>query len=262
MGKCANCQRSSFLLKKANCVVCGKEGCEQCFTFLFRILDEFCYPREDVYVCSKKCFESFATLIEEQITPDEITVENIIPPYHYLVERAIFSNSNLKLSTKSQSYAQKKKQPHIWFLKKHVSRYDLEGLGKHFDNVIENTSNPLWQRLYRHIRLIQAKHYETLHEFENAAKIYRDFRMYEEAGKVRGKRNEFVVRKTDISLNLNALLQQVKDGGIVAIYRCPHCNGKLKISNKSTLNSIRTCEHCGSEIEAMDLADFLKTALS
>ena len=71
-----------------------------------------------------------------------------------------------------------------------------------------------------------------------------------------------MVKKKDVSINLNALLQQVKDGGLVAIFRCPHCGGKLKVSDKTTLNSLKYCEHCGSEIESIDLADFLKTVLS
>lgn len=66
----------------------------------------------------------------------------------------------------------------------------------------------------------------------------------------------------DISVDLNVLLKQVKDGGIVAVYRCPHCGGKLKIGKDTSLKSLETCEHCGSEIEAMVLADFLRVALS
>ena len=43
---------------------------------------------------------------------------------------------------------------------------------------------------------------------------------------------------------------------------CPFCGGKLKVNKNSTLDSLKICEHCGSEIESMDLADFLKTALT
>ncbi|MCJ7423499.1 phage terminase large subunit family protein [Candidatus Bathyarchaeota archaeon] len=70
------------------------------------------------------------------------------------------------------------------------------------------------------------------------------------------------MKTTNVSVNLNALLQQVKDGGIVAVYRCPHCGGPLKVGKDTNVESLRTCEHCGSEIEAVDLADFLRSALS
>jgi DNA-directed RNA polymerase subunit RPC12/RpoP len=48
----------------------------------------------------------------------------------------------------------------------------------------------------------------------------------------------------------------------VAVYRCPHCGGKLKIDKDARMDKLRVCEYCGSEIETMDLADFLRTALS
>jgi DNA-directed RNA polymerase subunit RPC12/RpoP len=63
-------------------------------------------------------------------------------------------------------------------------------------------------------------------------------------------------------VDLNSLLKQIAEQGIVAVYRCPHCGGKLKIGKETSETNLRICEHCGSEIETMDLADFLKTALS
>jgi DNA-directed RNA polymerase subunit RPC12/RpoP len=86
--------------------------------------------------------------------------------------------------------------------------------------------------------------------------------MYEDAGRVRAKSSELVIRKTDVSLDLNTLLQQIKEGGIVAVYRCPHCSAALKIGSKTDSGSLRKCEHCGNEIEAMDLVQFLKAALT
>jgi transcription initiation factor IIE alpha subunit len=97
----------------------------------------------------------------------------------------------------------------------------------------------------------------------DAAKIYEEqLKMYEEAKLLREKDKQMIVKRTEVSINLNELLKQIKDGGIVAVYRCPNCNGTLKINNKTSLKSLKTCEHCGSEIETVDLADFLKTALS
>jgi uncharacterized protein with PIN domain len=107
-----------------------------------------------------------------------------------------------------------------------------------------------------------AQNLEKCGRTQDAARVYEDLRMYDKSRELREKDRQILVKKTDVSINLNALLQQVKDGGLVAIFRCPHCGGKLKISEKTTLNSLRTCEHCESEIESMDLADFLKTALA
>ena len=97
----------------------------------------------------------------------------------------------------------------------------------------------------------------------DAAEIYeKKLKMYDKARLLRQNEKHVVVKTTDVSINLNELLKQVKDGGIVAIYRCPHCNGTLKVNDKTSLKSLKTCEHCGSEIETLDLADFLKTAIS
>ena len=96
----------------------------------------------------------------------------------------------------------------------------------------------------------------------DAATIYEEkLKIYDKARLLRQNEKQSIVKHTDVSVNLNELLKQVKDGGVVAIYRCPHCNGTLKVNNKTSLKSLKICEHCGSEIETVDLADFLKTAL-
>jgi DNA-directed RNA polymerase subunit RPC12/RpoP len=71
-------------------------------------------------------------------------------------------------------------------------------------------------------------------------------------------RQEVVLR----TLDLNELIRQVREEGIVVVYRCPNCGGKLKISKDTNVEALKVCEHCGSEIETVDLADSLRTALS
>jgi transcription initiation factor IIE alpha subunit len=56
-------------------------------------------------------------------------------------------------------------------------------------------------------------------------------------------------------------LHQVKDSGIVAVYRCPHCSANLKVGKDTSMESLQKCAHCGSEVETMDLTDFLEKAL-
>jgi DNA-directed RNA polymerase subunit RPC12/RpoP len=265
MGRCPNCEKRKLVLKTVYCTSCGKEGCDDCFTFLFNIIDNNISIKDSWYVCSQECFEKAVEYFEKRISPKEILADGQMPPLTFFVEHAILSKY---YSAQKDAHVVKqainrlrKKEYHVYFSKTYPSQlpYWLDDK-KYF--LTENPNNPLWERLAKYVRVIQAKHYVTLREFENAAKIYKSLGMYEEAGKVRAKRDELNVKRTDVSLNLNALLQQIKDGGIVAIYRCPNCGGKLKVGSKTTLNSLRTCEHCGSEIEALDLAEFLKTALS
>jgi hypothetical protein len=251
MGICPNCGRKKVFLQKAKCRICGKLGCEECFNFLFRVIDRNSAFDDPWYSCSETCFEKISSQIENHISPNEIIAEPKMPPVRFFVEREILGQ-----------YTPKGSSSFMGQIMNRIDNKELYIAFNRYPNSAPPHDNVLWNRLAKCVQLVQASHFETLREFENAAEIYKSLGMYEKAGKTRAKRDEVTVKKTDISFNLNALLQQVKDGGIVAIYRCPHCNGKLKVGGKTALNSLRTCEHCGSEIEAVDLVDFLKTALS
>jgi DNA-directed RNA polymerase subunit RPC12/RpoP len=128
----------------------------------------------------------------------------------------------------------------------------------------DSTGKPLWtyRNFHDKAKSTLAQNLERCGRVQDAAKIFEELRMYDKARELRERDRHIIVKKTDVSVNLNILLQQVKDGGIVAIFRCPHCGGKLKIDNKTTLNSLKVCEYCNSEIDTMDLADFLKTVLT
>lgn len=84
----------------------------------------------------------------------------------------------------------------------------------------------------------------------------------DKARELREKNRQVIVKRVDVAVDLNSLLQQVKDGGIVAVYKCSHCGAKLKIGGNTRTENLTVCEHCGNKIETMELADFLKDALS
>jgi len=86
--------------------------------------------------------------------------------------------------------------------------------------------------------------------------------MYEKAGQLKQKQKQVVVKQVVVSVDLNNLLQRIKDGGIVVVYRCPNCGGNLKIGKEAAIESLRVCPYCGLGIRATDLVDFLRTALS
>jgi rubrerythrin len=129
---------------------------------------------------------------------------------------------------------------------------------------MDSSNKPIWQseNSVRNARTALAQNLERCGRTLDSAKEYENLRQYDKAKELREKDRHIVIKKTDISLNLNALLQQIKDNGLVAVYRCPHCGGKLKVDKNADISKLKVCEHCGSEIESMDLADFLKTALS
>jgi hypothetical protein len=247
MSKCPNCPKKGQRHRK--CIVCQKEGCEGCFTFLFGITNKRKMRLQNVYSCSQNCIDILTKNIEEQTPDSMIKADGPLTAINALIENLVLkAESGLHFNDYVNNEIQNKNTILVFF--------------HPMDYLKENQNNPLWKNLSKYAQLVQARHYETMREFENAAQIYKSLEMYEAAGRVRGKKNELIIKKTNISVDLNSLLEQIKAGGIVAVYRCPHCSATLKISNKTNSGSLRTCEHCGNEIEAMDLAEFLKTALS
>ena len=119
--------------------------------------------------------------------------------------------------------------------------------------------HPYYTLFYQKGRLALAENLERCGRTQDAANIFESLQMYDKARELRNQDRHILVKNTTVSVNLNSLLQQVRDGGIVAVFRCPHCGGKLKVNKESTLDRLRICEHCQSEISTIDLTDFLKT---
>jgi len=129
---------------------------------------------------------------------------------------------------------------------------------------LDSSNQPFWmaQKSSYSAKLALAQNLERCGRITDSAKVYEELRFYDKARELREKDRHIVIKKTDVSVNINALLQQVKDSGLVAVYRCPNCGGTLKIDKGTRLESLRKCSHCGSEIETMELTDFLRTILS
>jgi len=233
-------------LKTDKCIVCGKAGCVQCFPHLMNMLWGSFAHVETFRVCSDQCQETFAKRVEKEITPSRIRMNARKIPIGKFVIYTMRVN------------------------KFHVSEELSEILkGKSsMDERIRRTmvfpkmDSNLWIRLEKTGNTIKAETLEKVRRFEEAAKVYEQIGMFEKAGKARAKDRQVAVRRTEVSVDLNSLLKQIRDGGIVAVYRCPHCGGKLKVGKETSVKSLKVCEHCGSEIKAMELADFLKTVLS
>jgi rRNA maturation protein Nop10 len=102
---------------------------------------------------------------------------------------------------------------------------------------------------------------DAAHKYEWIARVYGDEECYDKARELRDKARGAAPKKM-VSLDINALIQQIKDGGLVIAYRCPHCGSSIQIRGDMELESLQFCNFCGSKIEAISLAQFLKSALS
>jgi hypothetical protein len=271
MGKCPNCGNKGIFLKTVKCKVCGKEGCEKCSIYLLSIrahvsdaegytLQEW----EKWYACSERCREAFAGKIKDEISLKDVDVhatwkvENI----QSVVKRTILKPDN-------KEWISDDLRKKIAWLDKRSQKNENEWWDIVFGKPDEFEKNPLWQQLKEQTKKIAmgfwlsyAKDLEKARRFEEAARIYERYGMYEEAGKVRAKGDVVIVKTTGVTVDLNKLLQQVKDGGLVVIYRCPHCNGNIKIGKETGTESLQFCAYCGMRIEMLDLMEFLRSALS
>jgi hypothetical protein len=205
------------------------------------------------YACSSKCLEIFAHRVEQQVEHADPELINNLPN-----STAIFVLNTLNSGPSLTGLSFQA------FSKKYTVNFAPS------EEVDTNPrDNLLWKRLLR-LREYYDQAQETAQlpnwikagRFEDVAQYYEKRGMYEEAGKARAKSREIIVKSTNITFDLNTMLKQIADGGIVAIYRCPKCGGKLKISKETTTANLRTCEHCSSEIQTMDLVDFMKAVLS
>ena len=251
MGNCPSCGKNQWRLKTIQCIICDKEGCSYCFVPLMDVVwghsDSPSNYSSDLFVCNDKCQETFTSLVEDQITQSRIDLnDSEVPVYNY-IDLAINANN--------------------FFIKYQV----LEGI-KEFPlrapnwgekyRFYNNLNQKCSTRLYLKEKLYRAKILMRVRRFEDAAQIYESYGMYEEAGKARAEDKQITNKKIEISVDLNSLLKQIKDGGLIIIYRCPHCNAPIKITKDTKLESLKICKHCNSAYEQIDIADILKTALS
>jgi hypothetical protein len=268
MGKCPNCGVTYlFSTPSERCGWCGKVTCEKCLpewpdSILVKSTMEFDQSQakyEFINFCSISCSEIFWHLVENY-SLEEIGTD--IPNFGRNL-RNLFYSAILDAFQKEPYLRSDAINKVNWGIKNDTSDFVAIPLGLSDDGTIAPDCWDITPEFVKRGYSALALNLEKCGRILDAAKIYEEkLKMYDKARILRQNEKQTIIRRTDVSVNLNELLKQVKDGGIVAIYRCPHCSGTLKVNDKTSLKSLKTCEHCGSEIETVDLADFLKTAIS
>ena len=251
MGKCSICGKTgSFLhpLATAQCASCRKEGCGECLRigFVMAASDQDHVARQDeVRFCSETCWGKF--LEELQHAKANVNSYRVCK----VNSKSLTSSDQLDLIVGN---ALNGMNPDI--LKKLTKELD-GSIAFHADMPADMRS-----AFHREQTLIAAEILEKAGRFEEAAQEYESVGMFEEAGRVRKQDRVIVVKQTQVSVDLNTLLQQVKDGGMVVVYRCPNCGGNIKISGDTPANGLNTCQYCNTPLKTLDLMEYLKSALS
>ncbi len=260
MGKCSICGKKGLLLGTNKCFSCGKEICTNCSGDPFFSIEASSDPNFSVhayftfqiqfYSCSDDCRNSFKSFMVNRdfgktagTTLDDRGARRCFNTLcdAFISEKQPGLRSDIREST---SY------PSIY----RIYLRAVKG-SPAFDSI--------YKSFEREWHLGLAKNLEQVGRYIDAANVFESkLRDYESARKVREKDRSAEIVSTEVPVDLDALLKQFKDSEMIAIYRCPHCGGKLKISKDTTLKSLRNCEHCTSQIEIAEMGDFLRTALS
>jgi DNA-directed RNA polymerase subunit RPC12/RpoP len=246
---------------------------------LFWLVPDKGFSQSRVSVCSEKCWNDFSGKIKAiidrnmSVSPSTtidgryITTALKLAYISYIHENLDFLNIEDKhFRVFLNSWLEDKNQDIHWIS-------GQKNHGESSDRLFDELHEYLLlkeKRSRANLLLNEAKHFEeegsseyAAEKYEQIADLYEEMKLYDEARQTREKARQTREKEKEVIIvDLNKLIQQVKDGGIVVIYRCPHCNAPLKISKDTNVESLRVCEHCGSEIEAVDVADFLRTALS
>jgi lysine biosynthesis protein LysW len=245
---------------------------------LFWLAPDKDFSQSRVSVCSEKCWNDFSEKIKAIID------KNVnVPPYTTIDGRYITTTLKLAYVSYIQENLdfQKTKDKHFqsflnsWLKDKNQDIHWISGMhGRHesSDRLFNEVHEYLLlkeRRSRENLLLNEARHCEEEGSYEDAAEkydqiaeLYEEMKMDDQARQTREKARQLLGKeKQVVVVDLNKLIQQVKDGGIAAVYRCPRCGAELNIDKNTSAESLRVCQYCGSEIEVMGLADFLRTLL-
>jgi DNA-directed RNA polymerase subunit RPC12/RpoP len=249
MVKCLNCGHKKLLLKTMRCLHCGKQCCEKCALYVLSVGFEY------KWACSEQCARKFEQKVLDYSLKD---IETEMDDEFDSLENELWYEACIAALDKDDSSRV------AWFnLLKQGKDYAIRIMDIDSKSSDGKHKTDLRDKFHNRALLALATNIEAVGRPLDAAIIYeKHLKMYDKARELREKQKQVTVKRVDISVNLNELLQQVKDGGIVVVYRCPRCGGKLKIGKDTSMESLKVCEYCGSEIEVMEIADFLKTAVS
>ena len=98
---------------------------------------------------------------------------------------------------------------------------------------------------------IQAEHFVLAERHEDAARLYESIGMWKEAGEARRLRQRQVV--TQVHVNVNDLIAQLRAMGLTATYTCPACHSPIPITPETKSEALAKCAYCGAVILPTDL---------
>ncbi|MHC1708994.1 MAG: hypothetical protein AB9819_01105 [Methanomassiliicoccales archaeon] len=107
--------------------------------------------------------------------------------------------------------------------------------------------------------LVMARNMEKAGNFEKAAVILEKYRFWEEAGRMRRLDDQKVIKH--ITVDMNALINQVGTKGLAIPYKCSSCGASITIDKDSKQEGLKFCSYCGTAYNVDDMTKIIQHAL-
>jgi predicted Zn-ribbon and HTH transcriptional regulator len=104
-----------------------------------------------------------------------------------------------------------------------------------------------------------AINFERAGNFEGAAKIYEEQKLWSLAGKVREKSRVQTVKH--VTVDMNQLIEQISTRGLAVPYKCQNCGASITIDKNSSASGLKFCSYCGTTYNVEDMSKIVQEAL-
>jgi DNA-directed RNA polymerase subunit RPC12/RpoP len=105
------------------------------------------------------------------------------------------------------------------------------------------------------------KNLEASGRFDDAAQVYEELGMLDEAGQERLKARSSTQTIKHVTVDLNQLLEKLRADGLALPYKCHSCGASIQINGDSRAEGLTFCSYCGTKLNTKALVDFLEAAL-
>jgi len=100
---------------------------------------------------------------------------------------------------------------------------------------------------------------EKAGNFEGAARIFEENKLWSMAGKVREKDRVQTVKH--VTVDMNQLIEQIGSRGLAVPYKCHNCGAGITIDKNSSVSGLKFCSYCGSAYNIEDMSKIVQEAL-
>ncbi len=118
----------------------------------------------------------------------------------------------------------------------------------------------MYQQFVTQQKLEHARKLIDADQIEGAAMIYQELGMWKEAGDLRRRARQQVV--TQVHVDVNDLVKQLRTMGVSASYTCPVCRSPSLITGSTPPAVLAECQYCGAVTRPTDIVEAITKVLS